>query len=203
MASRSDKPSLGDIASGLARHWANQRLAAVQSYGRILADYGSGRSSSSAAAGAIARLAAEEAVRYPSDAIGLATKYASALASRVGANLDVAPSPATSPIKDLELAGPVGGRATGEFYLNNPHERSVALSFVASHFVGASGEAGPPAVLEPAEFTLAPGQEQLVEVSATLDPELVQAGRSYMANVAVSGFDDMVLRARLTVLEPS
>jgi hypothetical protein len=201
MASRSDRPSLGDVASDLARRWANQRLAAVQSYGRILADYGSGRSTGSAAVGAFARLAAEEAVRYPSDAIGLATEYAAALAGRGGATLDVAPSRRDSPIQDLELSGPLGGQASGEFYLKNPHDRSAALSFLAAHFFGTRGETGPPAVFEPAEFTLPPGQEQLVKVSAALDPDLVRAGASYAANVAVSGFDEMVLRVRLTVLD--
>lgn len=203
MASRSDKPSLGDVTSDLARRWANQRLAAVQTYGRILADYGAGRSSGSAAVGAVARLAAEEAVRYPSDVIGLATEYAAALANRAGATLELSPSRRDLPIRDLELSGPLSGKASGEFYLKNPHDRSAALSFLPAHFFGTSGEVGPEAAFEPAEFILAPGQEQLVKVSAALDPDLVQAGRSYAANVAVSGFDEMVLRVRLTVLDPA
>lgn len=203
MASRSDRPSLGEVASDLARRWANQRLTAVQIYGRILADYGSGRSTGSAAVGAFARLAAEEAVRYPSDAIGLATEYAAVLANRAGATLDAVPSRRDSPIQDLELSGPLGGKAAGEFYLKNPHDRSAALSFLPAHFFGTGGETGPAAAFEPTEFTLPPGQEQLVKVSAALDPDLVQAGRSYAANVAVSGFDEMVLRVRLTVLEPA
>ncbi len=203
MASGGDRPSLGNVTSDLARRWANQRLAAVQSYGRILADYGSGRSTSAAAVGAFARLAAEEAVRYPSDAIGLASEYAAALAGRAGATLDVAAARQEPPIRDMELSGPLGGEASGEFYLKNPHDRPAALSFLAAQFFGTGGEAGPAAVFEPAEFTLAPGQEQLVKVSAALDPDRVKAGRSYAANVAVSGFEAMVLRVRLQVLEPA
>jgi hypothetical protein len=203
MASHSGRPSLGDVTSDLARRWANQRLSAVQSYGRILADYGSGRSTGSAAVGAMARLAAEEAVRYPADAIGLATQYAAALAERAGATLDVAPSRGAAPIQDLELSGPLGQAAAGEFYLKNPHDRAASLSFLPARFVGSGGETGPAVTFEPADFVLPPGQEQLVKVSVALDPDLVLTGRSYAANVAVSGFDDMVLRIRLTVLEPA
>lgn len=202
MASVSDRASLGALASDLARRWANQRLAAVQTYGRILADYGSGRSTGSAAMGAWARLVAQEAVAYPSDALGLASDYAAALA-RGGATLDAARARVDSPIQDLELSGQLGGQASGEFYLRNPHDRSAALSFLVADFLGTGGETGPRALFEPAEFTLPPGHEQLVKVSAALDPELVKAGHSYAANVAVSGFDEMVLRVRLTVLEPA
>ena len=56
MASASDNRTLTQVATDLARRWAGQRFKAVQAYGQILADYGAGRSSSTAAAGAYAKL---------------------------------------------------------------------------------------------------------------------------------------------------
>jgi len=50
---------------------------------------------------------------------------------------------------------------------------------------------------------LAPGGEQLITVAAQLDPEAFAPGGPYMANVAIAGFDNMVLRVRLMVLDPA
>jgi hypothetical protein len=204
MAAAGDKASLSDVAGQLARRWATQRLAAVQSYGRILADYGQGRSTGRAALGAFAKLAAEEAVRYPSDAIGIATDYAAAVAKQAGVDLGVAKTAvkAAPPIRDLELSGPLGGEAFGAFFLRNPHDRAVMLSFFASNFAGSAGEAPASVMIDPAEVMLAAGEEQEIRVAVALDGAVFEAGQSYSANVAVSGFDEMVLRVRLTVLEP-
>ena len=202
MARPGDKVSLSDVSADLARRWASQRLSAVQAYGRILADYGSGRSTTSAAAAAYAKLAAEEAVRYPADALTLATDFATALVRRAGATVDSVttggrPAP---PMQDLEISGPLGGLASGEFRLDNPHDRASAVSLVASHFTGPSGETAASPIIEPAAFTLASGGDQLVKVLAKLDAGAFEAGGRYVANVAICGFDEMVLRVRLTVL---
>jgi hypothetical protein len=204
MARSGDKGSLSEVAGQLARRWATQRLAAVQSYTRILADYSQGASTSGAALSAYAKLVAEEAVRYPADAIGIATDYAAAVARSAGVELGAQTTSTSSaqPIRDLELAGPLGGAASGEFFLNNPHERSVTLGFMASNFTSSAGEAAASVMLEPPELVLAAGEEQRVLVAVALDPEVFEPGRRYTANVAVSGFDDMVLRVRLTVLDP-
>lgn len=196
-------PTLAEVTATLARRWATLRLAAVQSYGRILADYGSGRSSSAAAAGALLKLAAEEAVRYPADAVSLATDYASAVAGRAGS---ATTSPANfgrqaSPIQDIEISGPLGGVAATEFYLSNPHQSDAQLTFLASRFMGSSGESPATASFDPASFTLPAGAEQAVRVSVALKTKAFKAGESYTANVAISGFDEMVLRIRLTVLD--
>jgi hypothetical protein len=203
MAGSRETPTLGTVSAELARRWATQRLGAVQAYGRILSDFGSGRSSSSAAAGALAKLVAEETIRYPADAIGLATEFANALVQKAGGSVAVKPSSgATSPqpIQDLEISGPLGGVATGDVLLNNPHGAAAALSFSASHFVGPSGDTGVGVVLSPAEFSLPAGGEKLVTVIANLDSKAFEAGSRYTANVAINGFDDMVVRVRLTVL---
>lgn len=203
MPNVSQQPTLGDIAADLARRWATQRLAAVQSYGRILADYGAGRSTSATAAGALVKLAAEEAVRYPADAIGLATDYASALARRAGVDLGVKTSTARAapPIQDLEIFGPLGGVASGEFFLRNPHERAAQLSFQASAFSDSLGQTSAMLSFDPPDLVLGAGEEQVVRFSMALDDTQFAAGRSYVAIVAITGADDMILRVRLAVVE--
>ena len=197
-----DSTSLEAISAELARRWATQRLTAVQAYGRILSDFGEGRSTSQAAASAYAKLAAEEAVRYQADAVGIAVDFAAALVTKAGVRLDVTKSlpPRVNPIQDLEIAGTLGGVATGEFLLSNPHDRPAGLSFIATNFTGASGEVASAVIVEPGKLTLLPGAEQMVTVTAKLDPVVFLPGGRYLANVAISGFDEMVVRVRLTVL---
>ncbi len=197
-----DSISLGEISAELARRWATQRLAAVQAYSRILSDFGQGRSTGQAAAAAYAKLAAEEAVRYPADAVGIAVDFASALARKAGVKLDLAKvsSDRVSPIQDLEISGVLGGVATGEFLLSNPHDRPVDLGFITSNFSGPSGEVGAGVVVEPPSLSLGAGEDQTIAVMARLDPEAFLPGGRYLANVAISGFDEMVVRVRLTVL---
>ena len=197
-----DSISLGEISAELSRRWATQRLAAVQAYSRILSDFGQGRSTGQAAAAAYAKLAAEEAVRYPADAVGIAVDFASALARKAGVKLDLAKvsSDRVSPIQDLEISGVLGGVATGEFLLSNPHDRPVDLGFITSNFSGPSGEVGAGVVVEPPSLSLGAGEDQTIAVMARLDPEAFLPGGRYRANVAISGFDEMVVRVRLTVL---
>ena len=199
MTNSADNRTLGAISADLARRWATQRLAAVQAYGRILSDYGSGRSSSAAAAGAYAKLVAEEGVRYPADALSLATDFATALVRKAGGTVDSVPV-VEPPIQDLEMSGPVGGTASAEFLLKNPHDQPAALSFVTSNFTGAAGDTPATVTIKPAKVTLAAGAEKLIKVSAVIDPKAFKVGGRYTANVAVTGFDDLVLRVRLTVL---
>jgi hypothetical protein len=195
--------SLSAVAAQLARRWATQRLAAVQAYGRILADYGQGHASSGATLGAVAKLAVEEAARYPADAIAIATDYATAVARRTGIDLGVQASPSapSTVVKDLELAGPLGGEAAGEFYLANPHDHAVSVSFAASNFISPHGEPSAGPVLEPAHAVVLAGAEQRVAVRATLDDKDFRAGVTYIAHVSVTGFEHMILRIRLTVLD--
>jgi hypothetical protein len=183
----------------LARRWANQRLSAVHAYGRILSDYGSGRTTTSAAAAAYARLVAEETVRYSADAIGLAADLAAVLVRRAGGRLETTP-PRVSPVQDLELSGPVGGRAVASFTLHNPHDRPAMLSFVSGRFAGPSGDTATAVTLDPSRLELAAGAERTIVASAELDPTVFEAGGLYTANVSISGFDDFVLRVRLSVL---
>ncbi|MCW5760929.1 hypothetical protein [Phenylobacterium sp.] len=204
MAGARDPRAANPAGGDLARRWASQRLAAVEAYARILDDYGAGRTTGAAAASAYARLVAEETVRYSADAIGLATDLASALVRKVGGQAEAA-ARRVQPLQDLELSGPIGGRAAAAFVLHNPHDRPAALGFVTGHFAGPLGkeplgDTAATVTIEPAQMELAAGAAQTVTVSAVLDPEVFEPGARYTANVAIMGFDDLVLRVRLSVL---
>lgn len=194
--------SLSRTASSLARRWASQRLSAVQSYGRILADYGGGRASGRAAAQAYTKLAMEEAVRYPADAFQIATDYASAVARAAGLSFgDSHDATHAASIIDIDLAGAEGGIASRDFVLENPHDSAATLSFTATDFHDGGHDVGAKPVFTPAKFTLAAGGEQTVNVSVKLDPKKFRPGQSYQSHAAVEGFDDMIVRVQLTVTD--
>lgn len=193
-------PSLSHTASSLARRWATQRLTAVQGYGRILADYGAGRANGRAAAEAYMRLAVEEAVRYPADAFRIATDYAAALARSAGLPMAVEQAVRPiAPVLDIEMSGPAGGVASREFVLENPHDAPASIGFTASNFLDGEQEVKSKPVFAPAKFTVDACGEQAVTVSTKLDPRKFKPGRSYRSNVAVDGFDELVVRVHLTV----
>jgi hypothetical protein len=198
MAGSNDNRSLSQVTTDLARRWANQRLKAVQAYGAILADFGAGRTTGGGAAGAYAKLVAEEGVRYSADAVAIAGDFASALVRKAGGKVEQ--SLTQPPMQDLELSGPLGGVASAEFLLRNPHDRPATLSFVATEFSGTTGPAPASVTVEPSSLILAAGDEQPVTVRASLDPAIFAAGGSYTANIAITGFDDLVVRVRLSVL---
>lgn len=196
--------SLSQTASLLARRWASQRLTAVQSYGRILSDYGNGRASSRDAAQAYAKLAMEEAARYPGDAFQIASDYATAVARAAGLSFGNKLTPRTAaPVIDIELSGPAGGVASREFILENPHDDAATIGFVPSTFFDGNCDIKTKPVLRPAKLALAAGGEATVSVSVKLDPRKFKPGQSYMSNIAVDGFDDMILRVHLNVTDPA
>lgn len=193
--------SLGDTVSQLARRWATQRLEAVHGYGRILSDYGQGRATGRAAAQAYAKLAMEEAVRYPADAFGIATDYASAVARAAGLNLGAVKTTTHRAVLDVDLGGPLGGTASREFVLENPHDVAAEIGFIANNFSDGDSEIKAKPSFAPGKLTIAPHGEHVIRVSTRLDARKFAAGQSYRANVAVEGFDDMVVRVHLTVAD--
>jgi hypothetical protein len=199
MASHPDKRTLSQVTADLARRWASQRLGAVQAYGRILADYSAGRSSGAAAAGAYAKLVAEEGVRYPADAVAIATDFAAAVIRQAGGKV-ASGSPGQPVVRDLDMSGPLGGEASAELLLRNPHDQPATLSFAATPFVGAAGDTVATVSVEPAGLVLQPGDERPITLRAALDPGVFEAGARYTANLAISGFDDLLVRVRLSVL---
>ncbi|HEY2750373.1 hypothetical protein [Phenylobacterium sp.] len=199
MASSTDNRTLSQVTTDLARRWATQRFKAVQAYGQILADYGAGRSTGASAAGAYAKLAAEEGVRYSADAIGIASDFAAALVRKAGGTVENAVAGGAT-LQDLEMSGPLGGEASAQVLMRNPHDRPATLSFWPGNFTGTTGGAAATVTIDPPNLVLAPGDEQPITVRATLDPKVFAAGGRYAANVAISGFNDLVLRVRLSVL---
>lgn len=192
--------SLSRTASSLARRWATQRLSAVQSYGRILADYGNGRASGRAAAAAYAKLTMEEAARYPADAFQIATDYASAVARAAGLSFGAdGHGGQQSPVLDIEISGPSGGVASRDFVLENPHDSVADVGFTAANFLDGERDVKAKPVFTPAKLAIPAHGEQTVTVSAKLDPRKFKAGRNYRSNVAVDGFDEMIVRVHLTV----
>lgn len=193
--------TLGQAGSDLARRWATQRLGAVQSYGRILSDYSAGRMTSRAAAGAYARLAAEEAVRYPADLIGMATGYVSAVAKVAGVPIKSESAKAAGPIIDIDLSGHPGSVASREFTLENPHDVDAKISLIASPYSDGARALKVAPRFEPAEFTIPAHGEQKVTVSSKVDKRYFKSGQLYSANAAVDGFDDMIIRVHLAASE--
>lgn len=193
--------SLTDTASELARRWATQRLAAIQSYSRILADYGSGRASGSDAAQAYAKLAVEEAVRYPTQAYGIASDYATAVARAAGlASGPARAAPAAqAPVIDIELSGAPGRVASRSFVLENPYDAPIEIGFTATNFHDGEQQIAVAPTLTPATATIPAGGEQAVKISVKIDRKKFAAGGIYSANIAVEGFDHMVIRVHLTV----
>lgn len=196
--------SFSGTASELARRWAGQRVGAVRSYGRIIGDYGAGRSSGTATAKAVAKLAAEEAARYPADAFQYWSDYWSALARTAGLSIKSTGETVrrAKAVLDIEMTGKLGSTATRDFVLENPHASDVKIGFVASVFWCGDTEIKASPQFDPVEFSLPAGGDHRVTVSVKLDRRKFKAGESYSANVAVSGFDDMVLRVHVTVVDP-
>jgi hypothetical protein len=205
--------SLGDTASALARRWAAQRVFSVHRYGQILAEYGAGRSTGRATAGAFARLAAEEAKRYPTEAFQLWSDYLTAIARTAGLSLDQVGDSGrhgserrsaereSRSVLDLDMTGVLGNVVSRDFTLDNPHDIDVSIRFVAGHFVGRDHEVQANPVFDPPEFLLLAGAEQKVTVSVKLDSRQFHPQQTYNAMVAVSGFDDMILRVHVTVAD--
>lgn len=194
---------IGDLLSQLARRWAGRRVNALNVYRQILADYGAGHTDSRAAASAVARLTAEETIRYPGELMDLASDYATGLArmaglSATGARVDDRPVTERT-VHDLMLSGKIGETATADIVIENPRDADVAVGFAATAFSNDTKVTKLTPSFDPAECTMAPGSEQKVTVSVKLDGRTLKAGENYTSQAVVDGFDELVLRLNLTV----
>ncbi len=192
---------VGDLITSLARRWAGQRVNALNSYRHILTDYGTGAADTRKTASAVARLTAEEVVRYPAELMELASDYASGVAKMAGLSL-TAGQPASSsarPVHDIALSGKIGDTVTAEFLIENPRDEDVTIDFAATAFANDERVTKASPVFDPGAFTMSPRSEQKVAIKAKLDGRTLKAGERYSAQAIVDGFDDMVLRLNLTV----
>ena len=194
---------IGDLLSQLARRWAGRRVNALNVYRQILADYGAGHTDSRAAARAVARLTAEETIRYPGELMDLASDYATGLArmaglSATGERLDDRPVTERT-VHDLMLSGKIGETATAEIMIENPRDVDVSVGFAATAFSNDKRVTALTPSFDPAGCKMAPGSEQKVTVSIKLDGRTLKAGENYTSQAVVDGFDELVLRLNLAV----
>jgi hypothetical protein len=106
-----------------------------------------------------------------------------------------APPPAAAESRtrfELQFRGQPGDRPSSAFRVENSQDRAAAVSFEITEFISEDGTTRfrVPVEFSPAEFTLEPGTEQVVECTVPLQPEFVP-GRRYMALVRVTGFAGM------------
>ncbi len=194
---------VGELLSQLARRWAGRRVNALNGYRQILADYGTGQVDSQTTASAVARLTAEETIKYPGELMDLASEYASGLArmaglAATGARADSQPGTQRA-VHDLMLSGKIGETATADIMIENPRDVEVGLGFATTAFSNDARVTKVSPSFDPASCTMAPGSEQKVVISVKLDGRTLKAGENYTAQAIVDGFDEMVLRLNLAV----
>jgi hypothetical protein len=193
-----------EVGAEFARRWAQRRGDAVQRYGRILANYGSGELNAGAALQEWARLVTEETARYAEEAVELGSAYLRVLGAGFGTTpfMAGAGSGAVSPARfDLDLTGPVGGEATRTFLLDNKQAVSAEISFLTSSFTGPVGRPPFHAAIDfvPAHLTLRPNEEQAVTLRLSLDPDLFAAGQRYDSRILVQGRDGLEIGLHILV----
>ncbi len=118
-------------------------------------------------------------------------------ASRATANGHGAPSGRA----ELSFSGREGDVVARAFVVENNQPQPVDVSFEVSEFVAAGGDARlrPGLAIEPAEFHLEPGTEQVVTCRLTLEPGFAPH-RPHDALLRVMGFPGMEVALRATVV---
>jgi len=198
---------LGQVGSHLTRRWVQHRAHAVQRYGSILAGYGRGELSATAAGEALLRLAADEAKRYSEDAVEFGSDYFRAVLGIVGVEAPRVATPRAAPGQqiDIQLTGRIGSQATRSFLLENKQELVAEISFLVSDFTGPAGTAPfhAPIEFEPARLTLRPREEKTVLLRLPLDATHFSAGQYYRARIVVQGYDSLEIGLHLAVEPPA
>jgi hypothetical protein len=198
---------LGQVSSHLTRRWAQHSAHAVQRYGSILAGYGRGELSVTAAGEALLRLVADEAKRYSEDAVEFSSDYFRAVLSIVGVQAPGVAKPRAAPGQqiDIQLTSRVGSQAARSFVLENKQERVAEISFLVSDFAGPAGTAPfhAPIEFEPARLTLQPHEEKTVQLRLPLDADHFSAGQNYRARIIVQGYDGLEIVLHLAVEPPA
>jgi hypothetical protein len=96
---------------------------------------------------------------------------------------------------EMALSAPAGEDVQRSFVIENRQDRPCEVSFAVSEFTeSATGYTfRAPLQLQPARFTLRPGDEQVVTLSLPLLPELFVTGQQYQGTVLVRGYDNLML----------
>jgi hypothetical protein len=193
-----------EVGAEFARRWVQRRGDAVQRYGRILENFGSGRLNAGAALQEWARLVTDETARYAEETVELGAAYLRVLGAGFGnaPSTSGAASSEPSPARfDLDLTGPLGGEVTRTFLLDNKQAVSAEISFLTSSFTGPVGTRPFHAAVDfvPARFTLRPNEEQSVTLRLALDPNLFAAGQRYDGRIIVQGHDSLEIGLHILV----
>lgn len=111
--------------------------------------------------------------------------------------------PARVKVVAMDLSGPLGGTASHSFIIENHRTEPVMVAFLVSEFTSQDGSQSfrPPLQLDPARFTLRPGEENQVDIQIPLLPELFNLNQVYSATVVVSGFEGLQLQLRVWAQE--
>ena len=104
----------------------------------------------------------------------------------------------------LTISGPVGKTVEKNLVLENLQNRTADLAFLVSDVVNDKGGESfrPSFSIEPARFSLTPGQEQSVAVRLLLDEKLFSANETYRATVLVNGYPGLSLAIRIAPTPP-
>jgi len=210
-----DFKDLGQLAQNLITRSVSEQIQAAQRYYELALRFGRGELSPQTLYEEYMRFASREAGRYARDLAVLSLNYYSdwftlnrrynkhfleVLGSRSNREAVVAPedtaSSASSPRRvEIELHAPPGQEAIRSFVLENRRGGVADISFIVSDFVGPAGTTPfrPPLQIQPAQFTLAPGEESVVTLRLMLLAELFVPGQSYTATVVVRGYDNLEL----------
>jgi hypothetical protein len=102
---------------------------------------------------------------------------------------------------DMPVSAVVGADVQRSFVIENRQDKACEVSFAVSEFseVGGAASFRAPLQLQPARFTLRPGEEQVVILTLPLLPELFASGRQYEATVLVRGHDNLMLALSVDV----
>ena len=96
---------------------------------------------------------------------------------------------------ELPVRAVLGDDIQRSFVIENRQDKACEVSFAVSEFaeVGGMTSFRAPLQLQPARFTLRPGEEQTVTLHLPLLPEFFSAGRQYEGTVLVRGQDNLML----------
>lgn len=99
----------------------------------------------------------------------------------------------------MELHAALRAEAARTFILENRRTEPVQVSFLVSEFTSENGAESfrSPLQLNPARFSMRPGEEHPVRVQIPLLPEFFTPGQVYTATVVVSGFENLQLHLRV------
>jgi hypothetical protein len=104
-------------------------------------------------------------------------------------------STAAGGASELHFSGPAGAKPKQAFVVANHHADAVDVSFEMTEFLSEDGmvRARIPASFDPDRFTLAAGEERIVECTLPMHVDL-KPGQSYSSLVRVKGFPEMAVR---------